>query len=96
MACSSSLSDQEWKLIEPLLCRKETLSATVEQTSDSRWHLLPAENGCNWCDLQRLRLTIAVFWYYKQWRETGVLDEIMDKLHGKVREQAQKNRSGQP
>jgi len=25
-----------------------------------------------------------------------VLDEIMDKLHGKVREQAQKNRSGQP
>ncbi len=55
------------------------------------------KNGCNWCDLPRdLPPYSTVFWYYKQWRETGVLDEIMDKLHGKVREQAQKNRSGQP
>ncbi len=37
MAYSSSLSDQEWKLIEPLLPqKKQTLSTTVEQTSDSR------------------------------------------------------------
>jgi len=76
--------------------KKKTLSATVEQTSDSGWHLLPAQNRLQLVWLETCRLTIAVFWYYKQWRETGVLDEIMDKLHGKVREQAQKNRSGQP
>jgi transposase len=55
------------------------------------------KNGCNWCDLPKdLPPYSTVFWYYKQWRETGALDEIIDKLHGKVREQAQKNRSGQP
>jgi len=38
---------------------------------------------------QRSASYSTVFWY-KQWRETGVLDEIMDKLHGKVREQKPK------
>jgi hypothetical protein len=42
------------------------------------------------------RLTWAVFWYYKQWRADGVLDQILDTLHSKVRQIAQKNRSGQP
>ncbi|WP_250124836.1 transposase [Chroococcidiopsis sp. CCMEE 29] len=98
MVYSSSLSDQEWKLIEPLLPQKKQTRPPVwskRQILDGIFYQL--KNGCNWCDLPRdLPPYSTVFWYYKQWRETGVLDEIMDKLHGKVREQAQKNRSGQP
>lgn len=98
MAYSSSLSDQEWKLIEPLLPQKKQTRPPLwskRQILDGIFYQL--KNGCNWCDLPRdLPPYSTVFWYYKQWRETGVLDEIMDKLHGKVREQAQKNRSGQP
>ena len=32
----------------------------------------------------------TVFWHYKQWRETGILDTIMDVLHRLVREQVEK------
>jgi len=93
---SSSLSDQEWKLIEPLLCRKEAdLSATVEQTSDSDGifyqlktavgvtypEICPPDNGV------LVLQTVARNWSFR--RDYG-------QLHGKVREQAQKNRSGQP
>lgn len=38
----------------------------------------------------------AVFWHYKQWREAGLLEQIMTTLHGKVREHGKKNQSGQP
>src|SRR4028118_35034 len=98
MAYSSSLSDQEWKIIEPLLPQKKQARPPLwskRQILDGIFYQL--KNGCNWCDLPRdLPPYSTVFWYYKQWRETGALEEIMDKLHSKVREQAQKNRSGQP
>lgn len=98
MAYSSRLTEQEWKIIEPLLPQKKQTRPPLwskRQILDGIFYQL--KNGCNWCDLPRdLPPYSTVFWYYKQWRETGVLDEIMDKLHGKVREQAQKNRSGQP
>jgi hypothetical protein len=32
----------------------------------------------------------TVFWHYKQWREQGVIEEIMVVLHGKIRGQAKK------
>ncbi len=98
MAYSSSLSDQEWKIIEPLLPQKKQTRPPLwskRQILDGIFYQL--KNGCNWCDLPRdLPPYSTVFWYYKQWRDTGIVDEIMDKLHSKVREQAQKNRSGQP
>jgi hypothetical protein len=36
-----------------------------------------------------------VFWHYKQWRADGVLEQIMDTLHAKVRQQVKKNQNGQ-
>lgn len=84
-------------LIEPLLPHKKKTRPpewTKRQILDGIFYQL--KNGCNWGDLPRdLPPYSTVFWYYKQWRETGVLDEIMDKLHGKVRQQAQKKLSGQ-
>jgi transposase len=92
MQYSSSLTEKEWNIIEPLLPqKKKTRPAqwTKRQILDGIFYQL--KNGCNWGDLPRdLPPYSTVFWYYKQWRETGVLDEIMNKLHGKVREQAQK------
>lgn len=88
----SSLTDKEWEIIEPLLPQKQKTRPPVwtkRQILDGVFYQL--KNGCNWGDLPRdLPPYSTVFWYYKQWRETGVLDEIMNKLHGKVREQAQK------
>jgi hypothetical protein len=39
-------------------------------------------------------LTRAVYWYYKQWREAGAIEQLMSVLHGQVREQVKKKPSG--
>jgi transposase len=98
MAYSSNLSDEEWKIIEPLLPAKKQTRPPLwskRQILDGIFYQL--KNGCNWGDLPKdLPPYSTVFWHYKQWRETEVLDQIMDTLHGKVREQVKKNRNGQP
>jgi transposase len=96
MPYSSSLSDREWELIEPLLPKKKKTKPptwTKRQILDGVFYQL--KNGCNWGDLPKdLPPYSTVFWHYKQWRSEGVLDEIMDVLHAQVRQQAKKNRTG--
>lgn len=98
MPYSSSLTDKEWEIIAPLMPQKK-------QTRPPKWSkrqildgiLYQLKNGCNWCDLPKdLPPYSTVFWHYKQWRKDGVIEPIMTTLHGKVRKQAEKNRSGQP
>lgn len=89
---TSSLTDNEWLIIEPLLPQKK-------KTRPPKWIkrdivngiFYQLKNGCNWVDLPRdLPPYSTVFWYYKQWREAGIIEKIMHELHGKVREQVQK------
>jgi transposase len=86
------LTDNEWLIIEPLLPQKK-------KTRPPKWIkrdivngiFYQLKNGCNWVDLPRdLPPYSTVFWYYKQWREAGIIEKIMHELHGKVREQVQK------
>jgi hypothetical protein len=35
----------------------------------------------------------TVYWHYKQWRQQGVVEELMRVLHFQVRAQVKKNRS---
>lgn len=97
MSYSSSLSDKEWEIIEPLLPRKQKTRPpiwTKRQILDGIFYQL--KNGCNWCDLPKdLPPYSTVFWHYKQWRSDGVLAQIMTTLHSQVRQQAQKNHNGQ-
>ena len=95
MAYSSSLSDREWELIEPLLPQKKL-------TRPPKWSkraimdgiLYQLKNGCNWADLPKdLPPYSTVFWHYKQWRADGVIDQILETLHGHLREQVQKKRT---
>ncbi len=92
MPYSSSLTDGEWKIIEPLLPKKK-------QTRPPKWSkrqildgiLYQLKNGCNWCDLPKdLPPYSTVFWYYKQWRSLGVIEAIRDILHSRVRQQVKK------
>jgi transposase len=93
MPYSSSLSDREWEIIKPLLPQKKQTRPplwTKRQILDGIFYQL--KNGCNWCDLPKdLPPYSTVFWYYKQWRDEGVIDDIMDKLHAKAREQVKKS-----
>ena len=97
MVYSSSLSDREWTIIEPLLPKKKRTRPpkwSKREILDGVFYQL--KNGCNWVDLPKdLPPYSTVFWHYKQWREWGVIEEIMTILHGRVREQAQKKTNGQ-
>lgn len=37
----------------------------------------------------------TVFWHYKQWRASGVIEKIRDALHSQVRQQLKKKPDGQ-
>lgn len=98
MPYSSSLSDREWGIIEPLLPQKKKTRPpkwTKRQILDCVLYQL--KNGCNCQDLPKdLPPYSTVFWHYKQWRAEEVFDQILMVLHGRVREQSKKTKSGQP
>ena len=101
-AYSSSLSDEEWKIFEPLLLE---MLPPKKQTRPPAWTkreivdgiLYQLKNGCNWQDLPKdLPPYSTVYWHYKQWREAGVFEDLMEVLHQQVREQVKKSPNGRP
>ncbi|MBT9139175.1 MAG: hypothetical protein DDT31_01756 [Syntrophomonadaceae bacterium] len=92
MSYTSSLSDQEWAIIEPLLPKKKKTRPciwTKREILDAVMYQL--KNGCSWADLPKdLPPSGTVYWHYKQWREGGVIEEINQALQAQVREQAEK------
>lgn len=102
MSYSSSLTDAEWEIFEPLL---REIIPKKKRTRPSDWSkreivdgiLYQLKNGCNWEDLPKdFPPYSTVYWHYKQWREAEVFEELMRVLHEQVREQVKKNRSGRP
>lgn len=100
MPYSSSLKDAEWDVLAPRL--RESLPEK-KRTRPSSWSqreiidaiLYQLKNGCNWNDLPRdFPPYSTVYWHYKQWRNAGVFDQLMETLHGEVRVQAQKKVDG--
>ncbi|WP_245939779.1 IS5 family transposase [Stenomitos frigidus] len=96
MAYSSSLSDAEWAMLEPLLPQ---LLPQKQRTRPCHWTkraildgiLYPLKNGCHWADLPKdLPPYSTVYWHYKQWREAGVIEPLMGVLPGQVRKQVKK------
>lgn len=96
MPYSSSLTDAEWEILEPLLLE---LLPQKKRTRPSNWTkreivdgiLYQLKNGCNWCDLPKdFPPYSTVYWHYKQWRAAGVIEELMNVLHQKVRQQVKK------
>ena len=100
MPYSSSLTDSEWEILKPLLIE---ILPQKKQTRPSNWTkrdiidgiFYQLKNGCNWQDLpQDLPPYSTVYWHYKQWREAGAIERLMQALHGQVREQVKKKPSG--
>lgn len=100
MAYSSSLTDQEWEVLEPLLIeilpqKKRTRPPewTPREILDGIFYQL--KNGCNWADLPKdLPPYSTVYWHYKQWREAGAIETLLRVLHEQVRVQVKKSPSG--
>ncbi|MBD1848176.1 transposase [Cyanobacteria bacterium FACHB-63] len=102
MPYSSSLSDAEWNVLEPYL--REILPKK-KQTRPQNWShrelfdamLYQLKNGCHRQDLpSEFPPYSTVYWHYKQWRDAGVFDALLETLHGEVRVQVKKKGDGQP
>ena len=93
MGYTSDLSEKEWEIIEPLLPKKKKTRPpewTKREILNDIFYQL--KQGCNWADLPKdLPPYSTVYWYYKQWREGGVLDTLMNALHSQARAQVKKN-----
>ncbi len=96
MTYSSSLSDQEWEILKPLLLQ---ILPSKKLTRPPNWTkreiidgiLYQLKNGCNWEDLPKdLPPYSTVYWHYKQWPDAGASKKLMNALHEKVREQVKK------
>lgn len=102
MTYSSSLTDAEWEILEPLLPevlppKKKTKPVSWSYRALIDGMLYRLKNGCNWEDLPKdLPPYSTVFWHYNEWRKVGSLDQLMTLLHGQVREQAKKKPNGPP
>ncbi len=66
MPYSSSLTDKEWEIIEPLLPKKKRTKPPVWSKREILDGVLyQLKNGCNWCDLPKdLPPYSTVFWHY--------------------------------
>ncbi len=98
MSYSSSLTDKEWEIIEPLLPKKKrTKPPTWSKREILNGVLYQLKNGCNWSDLPKdFPPYSTVFWHYKQWREQGIIEKIQDILYRQQRQKVKKNHYGQP
>jgi transposase len=102
MAYSSSLKDQEWAVLEPVLQqalppKKKTRPSNWSQRELFDGMLYQLKSGCNWNDLPSdFPPYSTVYWHYKQWRDAGVFDQLLETLHGQVRVKVKKKVVGQP
>src|SRR5437773_8260689 len=84
----SDLTDEEWKLLEPLLpppkhtgrkCKYE-----LREIANGIFYLL--RSGCTWRMLPRdLPPWQVVYWHFAQWRGTGVWQHANDALRTQLR-----------
>jgi transposase len=98
MNYSSSLTEQEWDILDPPLpVKKRMCPAKWSKREILDGVFYRNKNGCTWSDLPKdVPPYRAVYWHYKHWRAEGVLDNIRAHLHGRVREEAKKKPLDKP
>ena len=88
------------EILEPLLLEILPLKKTTRPANWTKREIIDGilyqlKNGCNWEDLPKdLPPYSTVYWHYKQWRDAGVMEKLMNVLHGQVREQVKKKLIG--
>ena len=88
---TSSLSDEEWNVIQPFVDRKSTYRNAGTNPKHSRRCMLDAifyllKTGCQWRELPHdFPPWKAVYAQYQRWRDSGLFEEINTHLRQKLR-----------
>ncbi len=90
MAYSSSLTDAEGAMLEPLLPQilpqqKHTRPCAWTKRESIDGLLYQLKHGCHWEDLPTdFPPYSTVDWHDKQWRAAGAIETLMHTLHAQV------------
>jgi putative transposase len=87
----SDLTDEEWKLLEPLLPppKQTGRKRKYEQREIANAIFYLLRSGCTWRMLPRdLPPWQVVYWHFARWRGTGVWQHANDSLRTQLRVQA--------
>ena len=87
----SDLSDEQWAVIEPLLPPPSTGGRPEKHPRREIVNaiLYVLRTGCAWRMLPHdFPPWQTVYWYFKRWREDGVVDQVHDRLRDQVRDRA--------
>ena len=90
----SDLTDNQWKLIEPILPGESPLGRprTTELREVMNALRYMSRTGCQWEMLpSEFPARSTVFDYFKLWRDEGILDEIVVTLRESIRIKAGRN-----
>ena len=85
----SDLTDEQWRLIEPLLPPPATAGRREKHPRREIVNaiLYVVRTGCAWRLLPReFPPWQTVFWYFKRWRADGSLDRLHDALRDQLRD----------
>lgn len=88
-AYPSDLTDEQWAVIEPLIPAPRSGGRPAVH---SRRRIVDAilyvnRTGCAWRQLPHdFPPWATVFWYFKRWRQDGVVDRLHDALRDRVRD----------
>jgi transposase len=85
----SDLTDAQWALIEPLVPEPRSGGRPAvhprRRIVDAIFYV--NRTGCAWRQLPHdFPPWATVFWYFKKWREEGVVDRLHDALRNRVRD----------
>ncbi|MCP4760463.1 MAG: transposase [archaeon] len=91
----TDLSDQEWKLIKPLIPQAKIggrpRRTNIRKVINAISYIL--KTGCQWRNIPKYYpCWRTVYGYFKEWIELGVWDNIHDVLRDKCREQVGKKK----
>ncbi len=82
----SDLTDEQWKLIRPLVETKKGRKAAVNRREIVNAIVYVARTGCQWRNLPNdLPNWSTVYSCYHRWAWNGTLDKLHDTLRSKVR-----------
>lgn len=93
---ASDLTDAQWELLEPLLLAfEDRVRPGPERAVDLREVVNTLRylnrTGCQWALLPHdLLPKSTVYEYFVKWRDGGLLQQIVDALRGKIRQQTPK------
>ena len=95
-AYPTDLTDEEWEIVKPFVAsRWQKGKSGREPTVDKRevvnaiFYVL--QSGCSWRMLPHdFPEWESVYWYFKQWKKTGITEKLHDFLREQVRKKAGK------